>query len=122
MRLFIALGLSLFLCSCTTYREIKEVKLIGFQEDVSKGKSVGQFEADDCVFHVLGYWLGGSPDMSRAIANARTQKKSKVTDMVTDSKGDAEIRYMNNVNVSYDGFDAVVFGKRCIVVRGVGYR
>jgi hypothetical protein len=107
--------------ACAHYTDVKELKTIAFDQDVSKGKSTGQFEADDCVYQLFGYWMGGYPDVSRAIANARTQKKSQVTDVAMESKGGTALRYINNVDTKYDGFSAGIFGKTCINVRGVGY-
>ena len=112
----------LFMTGCVTHRDIKEIKTISFDENVSKGKSTGQFEADDCVFHVMGVRLGGQPDVSRAIANSRTMKQSKVTEIVSDRDAGKPIRYANNVSVTRGGFNAYVFGKDCIVVKGVAYR
>jgi hypothetical protein len=115
----------LFLASaCTMYHDVREIKLIGFSEDVRKGKAVGQVESDDCVFQALGHYLGGSPDISRAIANAQTGKKSQIGDVVGASekpRGES-VRYINNLTVIQDGFSAMGFGKNCIEVRGMGYR
>jgi hypothetical protein len=107
---------------CVTYSDVKEIKMVGFSEDVSKGKSVGQFESDDCVYRILGYSLGGAPDVSKAIANARTRKKTSITEVAGEQGPEGQpIRYASNISASYDGFDAFVFGKSCIVVKGVGY-
>lgn len=123
MKFFAGFLSALFvLGGCVHYRDVKEIKTVGFSDDLSKGKSVGQFEADDCVFKVFGYYLGGSPDISRAISNARTQKKTKITDVAYDQKDEGKpLRYVNNMTVKYDGFNAYLFGKQCVVVSGVGY-
>ncbi len=124
MRVFSIITLcALFASGCTTYRDVKEIKMLGFSDDVSKGQSVGQFESDDCVYHVMGYSLGTNPNVSRAIANARTRKKSNVVDVIHQENANSgkPIRYATNIEASNGGFDAVVFGKRCVVVRGVGY-
>lgn len=111
------------LSACATYHDVEEIKLIGFTPDVSQGKSSGMLDADDCVFHVAGYWLGTYPDVSRAIDNARTGKKGKVTDVVQDSgAGSSPIRYANNVTAKPGGFNAYIFGKHCIEVKGMGYK
>ena len=110
MKALVSVAAMIALVGCATHRDMKEVKMIAFDQNVSKGKSEGQFEADDCVFHVLGYRIGGNPDISRAIANTRTMKKSEITDVVSsNNKGSGEaIRYANNVTAERGGFDAVV--------------
>lgn len=113
----------LLVSGCAIYHDVREIKMIGFSEDVSKGKPTGQFESDDCVFQVMGYSLGGAPDISKAIANAQTGKKSKITDVAyaSDKPAGPSLRYANNLTANYTGFNAVVFGKRCIEVKGMGY-
>ena len=108
---------------CVTYPDVKEIRTVSFSDDVSKGKSKGQFSADDCVWYVFGYALGGPPEVSRAIANAKHQKKSGITDAFSTGKdeGNGEIRYANNLTTKYSGFNAYVVGKSCIEVTGVGY-
>jgi hypothetical protein len=122
MRRLALMMATLAVAGCATYRDVKELKMVAFDENLAKGKSQGEFESDDCVFHILGYRLGGNPEISKAIANARSGKKSKVTDVIEEEKGTEEIRYANNVTVGTDGFDAVVFGKNCIVVKGMAFR
>ncbi len=108
---------------CTTYRTAKELKLVGFEEDVSKGKSVGEVEGGDCVFHVMGYYLGGMPTLSRAFKNASMQRTSSVSDAFGGSNATGDrLRYMNNAVVRNDGFDVVIFGKKCILVSGLGFK
>jgi hypothetical protein len=116
------IGIS-YLGGCATYSTLREIKLVGFDEDVSKGKSVGQIEGGDCVYHIFGHWLGGNPTISRAFANARKQRTTGVADAVggDTSQGDP-LRYINNAQVTNDGFDAVVFGKSCIMVTGMGFK
>lgn len=109
--------------SCTTYRWAKEIKLVAFQDDVKKGKAVGEIEGDDCVFQVLGYRLGGRPQVGRAIHNASKQKKSTIGDSFGGDQGGGDgLRYINNLSVKPDGFNAGIFGKDCFLVTGMGYK
>lgn len=112
------------LVGCQTAQQAKEIKLIGFEENVSKGTSLGPIEGGDCVFHVLGYWLGGQPTLSRALMNARTGKTTSIGDSMgggsTMAKGGA--RYFNNVVVTHDGFNAGIFGKQCINITAMGFK
>ncbi len=104
------------------HTDVKELKTVSFSDDISKGKSNGQIEADDCVFKLFGYALGEWPDVSRAIANARTMKKSNLTDVVASSnESGTALRYVNNVTVKPTGFDAYIIGKHCLKVTAVGY-
>lgn len=123
-KLAVAAALTMSFSGCTYYKYAKEINLVGFEEEAYKGKSVGQIEADDCVYHVLGYWMGGEPTFARALQNARAQRKTTVTDAFGGSKAanaaDA-LRYLNNVSSGTDGFDIGLFGKRCVTVTGLGF-
>lgn len=126
MRLFgkmIALLTIAGITACQTARPAKEIQLIGFEEDVSKGKSLGPIEGSDCVFMIFGYWLGGAPTLSRAVMNARKGKHSSIADAAggTEALGEGA-RYMNNVSVSYGGFNAGIVGKSCINISATGYK
>lgn len=110
---------------CATYQTAKEITLVGFTEDVTKGKSVGQVNADDCVFYILRYPLGGAPTLSKALDNAKRQRTSSIGDTFGSDKGGGEanqLRYINHANVSNSGFDAYLFGKSCINISGMGYK
>jgi hypothetical protein len=107
----LAFGLS----GCATYQYSKNVKMVSFDEDVSKGKSVGPIEGQDCIWSVLGYKLGGVPTLDRAFANARNGG----SEVASSEKA---IRYIDNVSTARDGFNAGVVGKQCLVVKGTGYR
>lgn len=111
------------LAGCQTAQQAKEIKLLGFTEDASKGTSTGPIEGADCVFHVFGYWLGGQPTLSKAVMNARSGKSTSITDALGSADmGTGGVRYFNNMSVSNDGFNAVVFGKQCIKISAVGYK
>jgi len=108
---------------CQSAQEAKELKMLGYTDDMSKGTSVGMIEGGDCVFQVFGYWLGGRPTLSRAIINARSGKSTGITDAFgTATASTSEVRYLNNVSVRHEGFNAVVFGKQCINVSATGYK
>jgi hypothetical protein len=109
---------------CQTSQQAREIKLLSFDEDASKGKGGGMIEGSDCVFHVLGYWLGGQPTLARAVLNARRGKSSGIGDSMSSDEGvgKGEIRYFNNMSVVHDGFNAGIFGKNCINISATGYK
>lgn len=111
--------------ACQTAQQAKEIRLLGFEDDASKGKSVGTIEGSDCVFHVFGYWLGGQPTLSRAVINARKGKTGSIGDSLGSGdggSGNGGVRYFNNMAVRSDGFNAGIFGKNCIEVTATGYK
>lgn len=112
------------LSACATYPYAKNVKMISFEDDVSKGKSAGPIRGEDCQWSILGYQMGGAPTLDRAFANARSQYSTGVLDSFGGGKKATgnELRYINNVSTENDGFNAVIFGKTCLVVKGLGYR
>lgn len=120
----LALLALLVLPGCQTFQQAREIHLLGFSDDVSKGKNIGPVEGSDCVYQVLGYWLGGQPTLSRAVMNARSGKKGSIGEAVASEGGTGEggVRYFNNMTMSHDGFNAGVFGKYCILITGTGFR
>lgn len=124
-KLFLFLALLLVGGGCASYQYSKNVKMISFEDDVTKGKSVGPIRGEDCTWHILGYPLGGMPTLDRAFASARTQTKSGIGSSFSGSTNTMDsnvLRYINNVSTEYDGFEAVVVGKQCLVVKGLGYK
>jgi len=120
--------LSLFvlgMVGCTSYPIAQNVKMVSFDDNVAKGTSVGPIRGEDCIWSIMGYKLGGFPTLDKAMANARTQSGGGVLDTFKSSKdtmnGNA-LRYINNVSTQNDGFNAVVVGKECLVVKGNGYK
>ncbi len=113
------------LSGCATYNYASNMKMVGFDDNGQKGQSVGNIRGEDCTWRVLGYQLGGLPTVDRAFTNARNQagamEAAGLSKNVNDRSG-PPLRYVNNVSTANDGFDAVVVGKQCIVVTGVGYR
>ena len=111
------------LTGCSTYQYSKNVKMVSFDDEVSRGKSVGPIRGEDCIWSILGYKLGGVPTLDRAFANARNQSDTSITGGTTQSaSNDKAIRYINNVSTEHDGWNAAVVGKECLVVKGNGYR
>lgn len=117
--------LSLVLCSgCATYNYAERVKVVGFSDDLQKGRSVGNIRGEDCTWKILGYQMGAAPTVDRAFRHAQNQTdgSSLSGSMNNSQRSNSRIRYAVNVATASDGFDAVLFGKNCIVVTGVGYR
>ena len=109
---------------CASYQYAQNVKTIAFSDDLQKGTSVGNITGADCTWKILGYQMGGLPTVDKAFQHAQhgTDGASLVGSMDTKQKGGSALRYVNNVNTKNDGFDAVLFGKTCIVVTGIGYK
>ena len=111
---------------CATYQYAKNVKMVSFEENVVTGKSVGPVQGEDCVWSILGYQLGGMPTLDRAFASVRNQSSSSLVNVMAgatqSTSSDKAIRYINGVSTSNDGFNAVVVGKQCLIVKGTGYR
>lgn len=125
-RICVSVLLALSFTGCATYQYSKNVKLVAFEDDVAKGKSVGPIRGEDCIWSILGYKMGGTPTLDRAFANARNQSNSGITSAFTSghapASSDQAIRYINNVSTERDGFNAGIVGKDCLVVKGTGYR
>ncbi len=118
--------LTLVLASgCASYPYSKNVKMVSFEEEVEKGKSVGPIRGQDCTWSILGYQMGGDPTLDKAFANARSQADSGILSTIkADSsalRNGSAVRYINNVSTENDGFNAYVVGKKCLVVKGTGY-
>jgi hypothetical protein len=111
---------------CATAKYSKNLKMVSFDDDVSRGKSAGPIQGEDCVWSLLGYRLGGSPTLDRAFASARNQSSSGFTQAFSGNAGtttsDRAIRYINHATTENDGFDAVLVAKQCLIVKGTGYR
>lgn len=123
-RLGLCALIALMSTGCATYNYAQNVKTISFSDDLAKGQSVGNVRGEDCTWNILGYQMGGIPTVDRAFSHARNQTdgSSLVGSMSSKQTSNGQLRYINNVNTANDGFNAVIFGKQCIVVTGVGYR
>lgn len=115
---------AIFCCGCATYNYAENVKMVSFDENLEKGKSVGQIRGEDCTWNFLGYQLGGLPTVDRAFINAKTGAGTLESAgfSSSDKKAADGLRYVNNVTTKRDGFNAVLVGKTCIVVTGMGYK
>lgn len=116
----------MFLTGCATYHTAERVKMVSFTGDLKQGQAAGPIRGEDCTWSILGYQMGGIPTVDRAFINAMNQAgaiESAGFGVLAgkSSRGD-KIRYVNNVSTKNEGFSAVVFGKQCIVVTGIGYR
>lgn len=116
---------ALFLQGCASYKYAQKVKMISFDDNLKKGKSVGPIRGEDCTWKFLGYDLGGAPTVDKAFINAKDRASSLESagfGALSSSKGEKPmIRYVNNVSTENTGFNAVVIGKNCITVTGNGY-
>jgi hypothetical protein len=122
---FILIAAMAGLSGCATYNYAQNMKMVGFDDNAQKGTAVGNIRGEDCTWNVLGQQLGGFPTVDRAFMNAKNQAgamESAGFDKSGKDRAGAPIRYVNNVSTANDGFNAVLFGKQCIVVTGVGYR
>lgn len=108
---------------CASYNYAQNVKMVAFSDDVTKGKSVGQVEGQDCTWTLLGYKLGGEPTISKAFSNTHKQADfMQSAGMSSTHENTNTVRYVNNVTSSRTGFNAYVVGKDCLVVKGIGYK
>lgn len=113
---------SLLMGACAHYKVADSIKMVSFEDDVHKGRSLGPVRGEDCVWSIGGYKLGGNPTLDRAMANARSQSGGGVVDSFKSNSAKAgAVRYMNSVSTENDGFNAVIVGKECLVVKGLGY-
>ena len=103
-----AVPLALALMGCTSYQYAKNVKMVALDNNVDEGKSMGPIRGEDCQAFVMGYPIGEPPTLDKAVADTR--------------KEHTDLRYLNNVSTDTTGFDAVVYKRRCIVVKGTAYK
>jgi len=107
--IFSFLLIALFYSSgCATYSMSRNVKMLSYDEDASKGKSLGPVTGESCQWRVMGYSVSSSASLDAALGDARTKASGA--------------RYLNNVSTDRDGFDAKVVAKDCMIVKGVAYR
>ncbi|HXN31290.1 MAG TPA: hypothetical protein VN894_05485 [Polyangiaceae bacterium] len=100
--------LPLAMGGCASYQYAKGVKLISFEDGIAAGQAVGPVTGKNCQASVMGYPLGEAPTLDKAFADAR--------------KSNGTLRYMNNVYSENTGFNAYFYAKRCISVKGTGYK
>jgi hypothetical protein len=122
-RLYLAALSCLFLGGCASYQYAQQVKLVSFDDNIEKGQSVGPIRGEDCTWTILGMQMGGLPTLDKAFINARNQAGSmESAGFKSNEKHENTLRYVNNVSTENDGFNALLFGKQCLVVKGGGYR
>jgi hypothetical protein len=102
------MALALCMSGCATYRMSKDVKLLGYDEDASKGKSIGEVSGESCDWKVAGYSFSRPASLDEAVADVRTRTGG--------------LRYLTHVSTENAGFDARIVSKNCIVVKGVAYQ
>ena len=119
---YLAFVVSLSSASCTHYEYANDVKLMGFEEDMTPGKSMGSVRGEDCAFGFFGYKLG-HPSIDKAFADVRMQQGSNAADVIVGKKGGkGVIKYVKNVSTMRDGFDVWAVSKDCLIVMGAGYQ
>jgi hypothetical protein len=115
----------LTLGGCQTYKYADKVKMIAFSDDLSKGQSIGNVRGEDCQSIFLGYPTGPAPKLDRAMEHLQNQTLGKDIGLSVDEKSKNNtlaLRYINDVTTSWDGFDAGIMAKRCLIVKGRGYK
>lgn len=101
----IALGVAL--SGCSTYQWAKDVKYVSFDGNLAPGTGVGPVQGESCQTYILGYAVNEAPTLDKAVQDARKQSK---------------LRYMTDMATDVNGFNAVVYGKSCLIVKGTGYQ
>lgn len=104
--LLACVGLSCVGVSCAT--PAKNLKLLSLEPEPRPSKSIGPISASACVNRILGIQIGRDPTFSDALGNLSRKH---------------EVSYIQNL--AYDGsldFDFVVYGRKCLGVKGVGYK
>jgi hypothetical protein len=91
----------------STYQYAKNVKYVSFDGNLAEGKGVGPVRGESCQAFVMGYAIGEAPTLDKAVADARTH---------------SNLRYLVDVATDNAGFDAYVYRKYCLVVKGTGYQ
>ena len=125
INLLFAMTCVMGLSACASYKYADNMKMVGFDENGQKGQAIGNIRGEDCTWSVLGYKMGGSPTVDRAFMNAKNQAggmEAAGLDHTGKDRGGTPLRYVNNVSTANDGFNALIVGKQCIVVTGVGFR
>ena len=109
MRARLALAIALLAASsgCTRYEYAKNVRMVAFDNNLSPGQGVGPVRGESCQDIVLGIPTDEPPTLDQAFPDVRERH---------------QLRYLNNVSTDHTGFDAIVYARRCIVVKGTGFQ
>lgn len=108
---------------CATVRIMKEVKLLGYSENASVGKTLGATMGSSCGWNYLGY-QASSPNYQLSLNNARSGKLGEASDALGgEGKGiSTGLRYMNNVKIDTEVSAFFVATKACYVTTAMGYK
>lgn len=122
--LFLIVICSWFLSSCTTIPVAERVRLVSQSGEVHRGHAVGPIRGEHCAWKLAGFYLSKPPSLDLAIANASEFSQPDLLDHFFAKKQQekGELQYINNLTTEWSGFNALVIGKSCLVVKGVGYR
>lgn len=105
--LLAALASIALLAGCSSYQYAKNVKMVSFDGDATRGTGAGPVRGKSCQASIFGYPISDAPTLDDAVHDAMTK---------------GSLRYMNNVSTDTSGFNAVVYARRCIVVKGTGFK
>lgn len=115
--------IGLLLTSCAHYQYTQNLKMLAVEEDISAGQSIGPVQGEYCAVHFFGQYLSGAPTIDKAIMDAANPGHAKEVQAQKNGKLiSAKFRYINNATVDSSGFNALVFGKTCLSVKGTGYK
>lgn len=103
----IALPLGFALSGCSTYQYAKDVKYVSFDGNMAPGRGIGPTTGESCQAFVLGYPISSPPTLDKAVADAQEHHK---------------LRYMSDLSTDTSGFNAVVYAKNCVTVKGTGFQ
>jgi hypothetical protein len=114
MKFSVLVAFVLLLCGsgCSSYQYAKNVKLVSFDDSITKGKSIGPVEGESCIGYVLGIPTHSQPTLAKAFKDLR--------DQVYSTRGE-NLKYINNVQSDTSILDAVFYTRYCIVIKGTGY-
>ena len=112
-----------FLTGCASDPLIHEIRLLSFETNVGKGKSLGEVRGEVCGNQFLGLWLGHKPDIQGALEHLRNSVVPKVEQTSGSAAVSAtnHIRYLNNITVTETGADVLGFGRKCLQITGLGF-
>jgi hypothetical protein len=98
----------LCLGGCASHTLSRNVKMISYDDDATRGKTIGPVTGESCHWKVLGYSVTNNASFDAALSDARLKAQGA--------------RYLNNVSTETDGFDAYFAAKDCLLVKGVAYK
>jgi hypothetical protein len=111
------------MAGCASDRLVHEIKLLSFEADVGKGKSMGEVSGEICSIHIFGLWLGTKPDLASSLLQVRNNLMPNV-DQTSGSAASADtnhLRYLNNIALTESGTELFLFGRKCLRLTGLGF-